>query len=76
MCILMHTVASEMMKECITYFHNNKAKKKNWKQPVSLPGDFLPGDRSTEPWNLNTGAFYFIKVFMGSHTTILNQKAN
>lgn len=39
MCILMYPVASEMMKEHITYFHNNKAKR-NLKA-VILPGDFL-----------------------------------
>lgn len=54
MCILMYPVASEMMKEHITYFHNNKAKR-NLKA-VILPGDFLQGDRVIEPWNLNMGA--------------------
>lgn len=65
MCILMYPVASEMMKEHITYFHSNKANRKIWKQPVILPGDLLPGDRATESWNWDVGQSHALKSFYG-----------
>lgn len=41
----------------MTYFHNNKANRSFESNQLFYLGDFVPGDRDTEPWNLNTGAF-------------------
>lgn len=73
MCILMYPVASEMMKEHITYFHNNKAKR-NLKA-VILPGDFLQGKQGYRAMEFKYGGSSIIlKVFAGSHNTTPNQK--
>lgn len=33
-----------------------------------LPGDFLPGDKALEPWNLNMGAVLFSVKFLWGGT--------
>lgn len=59
-----------MMKEHMTYFHNNKANRSFESNHLFYLRDFVPGDRGVEPGNINTGTFL---CFYGgvTHSAIL-----
>lgn len=54
----------------MTYFHNSKANRSFESSHLFYLGDFVPGDRAIEPWNLNTGAFlcFYGELYNQYHT--------
>lgn len=74
MCILMYPVASEMMKEHITYFYNNKAKR-NLKAASYFTWGLSPRWQGYRAMEFKYGGSPFSeKVFLGNHNTTVNQK--
>lgn len=76
MCILMYPVASQMMKEHITYFHNSKAKR-NLKAASYFTWGLSPRWRGYGTMEFKYGGRpIFWKVFMRSHNPTPKQKSN